>query len=138
MTNSSCFASQRDGSINRSRKKVWRNKRSSLRKCVDFGFRKRQIGHFHEVNSIRLPITSLPAYGLLTTVCFFSALPESTVVLAAKEKSSSPSPPPQPEFDREFENVTRFSTSSDRRYTRAEICTLLLSHCRVRSTGQSH
>lgn len=95
MTNSSCFASQRDGSINRSRKKVWRNKRSSLRKCafgVDFGFGKRQIGHFHEVNSIRLPITSLPAYALLTIVCFFSALPESTVVLTAGEKSSSPLP----------------------------------------------
>jgi len=33
-------------------------------------------GHFHEVKSIRLPITSLPAYALLTIVCFFSALLE--------------------------------------------------------------
>lgn len=34
MASSSCFASRRDGSINRARKKVRRSKRSSLRKCA--------------------------------------------------------------------------------------------------------
>lgn len=41
-----------------------------LRRGSDFDFGKRQIGHFHEVNSIRLPITSSLAYALLTNVCF--------------------------------------------------------------------
>lgn len=139
MVNSSCSASRRDDSINRPRKKVQKKQKRlvtevRLRRGDDFGFGKRQTGHFHDANSIRLPITSLPAYALLTIVCFFSALSESTVV-PLPEKSLPV--PHRPGLGRESENVTKFSTSSDRCCTRAEFCTLLSSHCRVRSTGQS-
>lgn len=62
-----------------------------LRRGGDFGFGKRQTGHFHDANSIRLPITSLPAYVLLTIVCFFSALPKSTVVPLPEKSLPVPS-----------------------------------------------
>lgn len=91
--NSSYSASRRDGSINRPRKKVRRSKRSSLRKCTSGAamisvLESVKSGHFHEVKSIRLPITSLPAYALLTIVCFFSALLEM-IVIPLPEKSLS-------------------------------------------------
>jgi len=93
--NSTCSASRRDGSINRPRKKVRRSKRSSLRKytsgaAVISVFESVKSGHFHEVESIRLPITSLPAYALLTIVCFVSALLETRPSRTTHgEKSSS-------------------------------------------------
>lgn len=123
------FRRWRDSSINRPRKKARRGK------MLVMEARASGTAAISVLESVR-PATFTTrtilctshqehAYALLTTIVCFSSLPESIVVIADSDSPSSC------ESVASLRNVTKSAISLDRRNTRAEFCTLPLSHCRA-------